>query len=651
MSKVKSFGIIGFLLAALFALSMFAAASPAYADDIKATVRVNVPYDGMELFTLDGQPAYCAERRMGTNVDVVPSYQLIGTDATSYESDSQGTEESKWWRDGNPWEQIRKILYLGYPTNGGDLQGDLTDDQFQAATQEAVWYWTNSLPLTDGDSAVKAVAQQILDSTVTPPADFGVEFYSPTGVDGDNKPYNDQVQSLFRAGSSTPTPTPSTPEITNTTAKVNDTAGSVELATGSEGTFTDEVEFSGLEDGKTYTIVSYLYKDKGDQPFDTFETADITKDSSPVTVTFKRKITEAGTYSVKTELKLDGDVVADHNGNLGIDAETVTVSFNDSPEPTPGSPKIGTTLKVGNTSAAGSLLSLDAPAYAWVVDSIAYEGMTDGVMYVAKGELWAFKGGDTEGSKVAEAEGDFEAIGTSGTWDLFFGHVSLEEATYYVVYEYLYDKDGNEVARHAEATDFAQAVVVQPADDISIIPPDTPFAPAFGLTMSTTVDINGKAASANSPRTVDASDVSKVKKVNDTITYSGFGPGETYTVTGKLMDVTNASSPKEVKQATAYLTASDSGSGTWTMTFDGVTLEVGHKYVVFESAADASDTVVATHEDVNDKAQTIVVTAPATPAKQTAKTADAASGAVLGALFVALAAAGIAMGARRKFER
>ena len=455
------------------------------------------------------------------------------------------------------------------------------------------------------------------------------------------------------------------PGIKNTTAKVNGSTGSVKLATGQQGTMTDTVELENLDEAKTYEILCYIFKD-GKQFADSGK-IEVAGTETSKEVSFNKKITESGEYSIKTELYEKGDdtAIATHNAELNIESETVTVTFSDSPS----KGEIKTTIKVGGTTAApGNLLSIEQPSNTgattmWVEDIIAYKGLEPNAVYTVTGKLMAFQGDDATGTECATVTKEFTADAEGeGAWTMSFGNQTLQEATYYVVYETAVNKNNpeNSPGPHEDATDLAQAVVVQPADEITIVPREVPMTPASGLEMSTVVDIDGKAASTNTARQVAAADASKVKKVNDTISYKGFAPGE-YTINGQLMDVTNAKTAqdaKEIAKASTTLTAANTGSGTWEMTFEeGVKLEQGHKYVVFETALDSEGNEVAKHADINDKAQTIIVAAKATAnadaakAGTTAKTADGMGSITLGALFVALAAAGVAMVARRKSEQ
>lgn len=42
---------------------------------------------------------------------------------------------------------VIRAIYNGYPYNASNLQGNMTDNQFRAVTQAAIWYLHDNLPL------------------------------------------------------------------------------------------------------------------------------------------------------------------------------------------------------------------------------------------------------------------------------------------------------------------------------------------------------------------------------------------------------------------------------------------------------------------------------------------------------------------------
>lgn len=134
-------------------------------------------------------------------------------------------------------------------------------------------------------------------------------------------------------------------------------------------------------------------------------------------------------------------------------------------------------------------------------------------------------------------------------------------------------------------------------------------------TLETTVNCDGKEGSENAPAEIVIGGKSVEKEVTDKIDYKNLQGGYTYKVQGTLVEV-NDSTVKTVKTSEPVdLEADASGSGTWTISFGSVKLEVGKKYVVYEEATpvkddegnEISDGETIGHKNPEDKAQTIVV--------------------------------------------
>ena len=119
--------------------------------------------------------------------------------------------------------------------------------------------------------------------------------------------------------------------------------------------------------------------------------------------------------------------------------------------------------------------------------------------------------------------------------------------------------------------------------------------------LATTVSVDGNSSTESKSVEVEAGTYS----VDDTITYTDLTGGATYIIKGQLVCVDDET---VISTKDEEFVADDSGSGTWTVTFENVNLEAGKKYVVYESAVnkdDANDK--AEHKDKTAKAQTVVV--------------------------------------------
>ncbi|WKD60285.1 hypothetical protein CCICO_01155 [Corynebacterium ciconiae DSM 44920] len=127
--------------------------------------------------------------------------------------------------------------------------------------------------------------------------------------------------------------------------------------------------------------------------------------------------------------------------------------------------------------------------------------------------------------------------------------------------------------------------------------------------MRTTVSVEGKKASSETPVELEANEVSQAVHVVDTIAFEGFEKDKEYTFTGELMDLND---DRVVATATQVETVKDA-KGTVKVDFGERNLEPGHSYVVFEKAvrSEGGQPVEGGHEvvhrDREDRAQTIVV--------------------------------------------
>lgn len=151
--------------------------------------------------------------------------------------------------------------------------------------------------------------------------------------------------------------------------------------------------------------------------------------------------------------------------------------------------------------------------------------------------------------------------------------------------------------------------------------PAKPAKPA-NSSLKTTVSANGSSASSSAALSMEL-DKAASATVVDKVDYEGLLVGEPYTLTGRLMRI-DGDQAREVAQAEKKFTPT-AAAGTQTVTFSNVTIEPSATYVVFETATSDNEILFAgedkpvkhtvTHEDKNDKAQTLIVTkkAPETP--------------------------------------
>ena len=304
---------------------------------------------------------------------------------------------------------------------------------------------------------------------------------------------------------------------------------------------------------------------------------------------------------------------------------------------TPSVKTNATVGKAGGTQAVGPKTTGTVK----VVDKVEYKNLNGGAKYTVTGTLHyqanATLADGTQVTKEAEVPGvtvkpvtiDLTRESTdktfSGSVDVTFEvpAKALQGQTV-VVFEDL--KNGDVVvATHAEITDEAQTV----------------YSPSIGTTANvkdgapTTQNINGKDVTRNA--TVDMTNAkpvtdSKTKElsgvvVNDKVAYNSIAPGK-YVMYGQLMKI-NGNNTTQVQTTfqTLSIAKGAPANGTMDLTFPGVKVVSGEKYVVFEKLYKASDfdqtagkptnpgATVAEHANPEDEAQTVYVPGVTTDAK------------------------------------
>ena len=187
-------------------------------------------------------------------------------------------------------------------------------------------------------------------------------------------------------------------------------------------------------------------------------------------------------------------------GHEDIEDEGQTVNFVEEP-------KIGTTATVDGQHTA------DPTGEITIVDVVEYTGLIPGKTYTISGVLMDKATGEPlllDGA-IVTAEVEFTPESADGTVELTYTlDASALAGTTIVVFETLYS-DGVEIAAHADINDEAQTV--------EITEPEKP-------TLGTTATVDGQ-------HTADP--VGEITIV-DVVEYTGLIPGETYTVSGVLMD-------------------------------------------------------------------------------------------------------------------
>ena len=226
-----------------------------------------------------------------------------------------------------------------------------------------------------------------------------------------------------------------------------------------------------------------------------------------------------------------------------------------------------------------------------VTDKVEYSHLVAGKTYTVTGEVHDAKTGDVlkVNGKTVTAEKTFTAEESHGsvTVDFSFDSYDLAGKTL-VVYETLTDAKGAKLAEHKDKDDVSQQVTV--------------LTPKLSTSAVSEAD-NSKSVTAEDDATV-----------TDYVRYTGLTAGQTYTLTGTLMDKSTKKAFVDADgnpvTATAEFTAeAESGTATVTFTFDASGIKTGTKFVAFETLS-TNGIEIADHKDINDIDQTVTVKAP-----------------------------------------
>lgn len=220
-----------------------------------------------------------------------------------------------------------------------------------------------------------------------------------------------------------------------------------------------------------------------------------------------------------------------------------------------------------------------------VTDKVEYSHLVAGKTYTVTGEVHDAKTGDVlkVNGKTVTAEKTFTAEESHGsvTVDFSFDSYDLAGKTL-VVYETLTDAKGAKLAEHKDKDDVSQQVTV--------------LTPKLSTSAVSEAD-NSKSVTAEGDATV-----------TDYVRYTGLTAGQTYTLTGTLMDKSTKKAFEDADgnpvTATAVFTAeAESSTATVTFTFDASGIKTGAKLVAFETLS-TNGIEIANHKDINDIDQT-----------------------------------------------
>ncbi|CAM4091053.1 VaFE repeat-containing surface-anchored protein [Listeria booriae] len=346
-------------------------------------------------------------------------------------------------------------------------------------------------------------------------------------------------------------------------------------------TIVDEVQYQNLDTTQTYDIEGILMDKATNQPLLVDgQTVTATKSFSPANTNGTEEIeftVDASQLKGKDivvfeTLKLNGAIMAVHQD---INDAKQTIKVVD--------PAIGTTLRDEETATQTPSPEEEVT----LVDVVQYENLIPGREYTVKGILMdkATEAPLVIDGEQVEAETTFTPETANGEVEVTFTFNAKGLAGQDVVaFERLY-QNGKEVAVHTDINDANQTVTFK--------------TPEIGTTAT---DQNGeKELNADNEVTII-----------DVVDYKDLIAGKEYTVQGILMDkATNAPvlvKGEEVRGETTFTPEETDGSVEVAFTFDASDL-YGKDLVVFEKLMRNGKEVV-THEDINDKGQTVTIKTP-----------------------------------------
>lgn len=359
-----------------------------------------------------------------------------------------------------------------------------------------------------------------------------------------------------------------------------------------DGTVDVEFTFSAKEfAGKTMVLFEKLYLVKNADNADANPDDTSSKDKTPDDT---QKASESENTQNKTDNTSNKVEVDNENNNPADNSEVKEVliavheDYSDENQ-TICVPQIKTTAK----DAKSGTSMFYAEKSAKIVDTVSYRNLVPGKKYKVVGTAVDKSNGApviANGNNVT-AEAEFVAKEATGKVDVVFTFdASLLAGRTIVMFEDVY-YENNLIATHADITDEAQTL----------------YVPKIGTTV-----IDGERKDHSS--TADSS-----VTIVDSVAYRNLVQGQTYRVTGKLMDKATGKAlvidGKEVTAVTEFTAAGTEGVVDVTFRFNGKGM-TGKQLVVFEQldvvTADGAY-AIASHNDINDAAQTITMIAPPKP--------------------------------------
>ncbi|EOD7437504.1 VaFE repeat-containing surface-anchored protein [Enterococcus faecium] len=320
---------------------------------------------------------------------------------------------------------------------------------------------------------------------------------------------------------------------------------------------------------------------------------EISKDELPLNQQITIQVPK-GTPTGELKITSEGDIKAVHvfkyGGDSSVQPANSLISVDD--EHKTEEQSINWKLKdivIGTTATdkADNDKVLAPDATATVVDEVSYQNLIVGKEYSVSGKLM-----DKATGKVLVVNGK-EVTGTAkltakkpnGKEPVTFTfNTAGLDGKELVAFETMKEGD-KEVATHADINDKGQTVKVDEK------------TPEIGTTATDKVD-NDKVLAPD-----------KSVTINDEVSYKGLVVGKEYKVEGSVMDKTTGKplviDGKEVTGSAKFTAKAANGKQNVTFTFNTTSLD-GKELVVFENLYLGSK-VIASHEDLKDKGQTVQI--------------------------------------------
>lgn len=414
--------------------------------------------------------------------------------------------------------------------------------------------------------------------------------YTPAGSHGD---LTDPDEKLLLRGNA------SADKITFTTeAKADKGDGKRVLPKDGTVTVTDTVSYTGITDVANGTLKGTLVLKSTGNAVATAEKSVGVDASGKGTFAMElstdvSRLSKGDALVVYEELyDARGELVASHK-DISDEAQTI---FIDDPK---DGRSLDTAARVGNSQYA-----LPSAGKVTLTDTVTYKGYEDyrGAMTL-KGEVFL----KSTGKSVAKQEKEVRAAGSGdGTWAMTFDIdlSAYKKGDALVVYEELFDADGNSIGAHKDMDDKDQTLYL-----------DTDPAAAGANRNSANASNSGSGSGDPFDTVLTTAGGSKFlspggkSQVTDAVTFHGFDPG-TYTVVGYLVRKSNGevltdASGEPITAKTTVKSADGSGTARMNFTFDSSIFTPGDSIVAFENLLDENGKLVASHLDINDPDQTV----------------------------------------------